>query len=362
MKVLISGGGTGGHVFPAIAIADAVRSINPETEILFVGALGKLEMQKVPQAGYKIIGLPIRGFQRKLSLQNIKLIYSLVKSLWMSMEIIRTFKPDVVVGVGGYASGPILKMAAWKKIPILIQEQNSFPGVTNKLMAKAAKKICVAFEGLEKYFEKSKIAITGNPVRKDLINDVDSSRARMHFGLDPNIKTVGIFGGSLGARSINEAVLHIADKMEDENIQWLWQTGSLYYEQLSKHSLAEKKNVKILPFIDKMDFAYAASDIIVSRAGALTIAELCVKAKPSILIPSPNVAEDHQRKNAEAMLKKNAARMILDANAKSDLWKQIIELLDSEELKNEMKMALKKLARPNAALDIAKEVIELTKV
>ncbi len=361
MNVLISGGGTGGHVFPAIAIADAIRSIKPETEILFVGALGKLEMQKVPDAGYRIIGLPIRGLQRRLSLQNIKLIYSLCKSLWMSASIIKSFKPDVVVGVGGYASGPVLKLASWKKKPIVIQEQNSFPGVTNRLMAMSAEKICVAFDGLEKYFDKSKIVITGNPVRKDLIQIADPSIARIHFGLDPNKKTIGIFGGSLGARSINEAMLHIADKMQDQNIQWLWQTGSLYYQELTQHASAKLNNVKMLPFIDRMDFAYAASDIVVSRAGALTLAELCVQAKPSILIPSPNVAEDHQRKNAEAMLSKHAAKMILDHEAKEKLWNELYELLQDESLRSKMKLELKKLARPDAAKDIATEIINLVK-
>lgn len=361
MKVLISGGGTGGHVFPAIAIADAVKFLRPDAEILFVGALGKLEMQKVPEAGYRIIGLPIKGLQRKQRMKNIKLFFHVVKSLWISSRILRSFKPDVVVGVGGYASGPILSVASWKSNQILIQEQNSYPGITNRLMANAAKKICVAFEGLEKYFEKKKIVLTGNPVRKDLLNEVDPVIARKHFSLDPFIKTVGIFGGSLGAKSINEAVLLMEDNMKSENIQWLWQTGSLYYNDLSKHPLANRSNVKMLAFIDRMDYAYAACDIVISRAGALTLAELCVKAMPSILIPSPNVAEDHQRKNAEAMIKLGAAKMILDAEVNGKLWKAIIELLNNESVKNEMKVGLKKLARPNAAIDIAKELIKMVR-
>jgi UDP-N-acetylglucosamine--N-acetylmuramyl-(pentapeptide) pyrophosphoryl-undecaprenol N-acetylglucosamine transferase len=361
MRVLISGGGTGGHVFPAIAIADAVRSIQPDAEILFVGALGKLEMHKVPAAGYDIIGLPIRGFQRKWSMQNIKLIFNLCKSLWMSFGIIRNFNPQVVVGVGGYASGPVLRVASWKNKPILIQEQNSYPGITNRIMSKAAKIICVAFEGLEKYFDKNKIAFTGNPVRKDLVNEVNTTAARNHFGLDPSKITVGIFGGSLGARSINDGIVHLKDKIKDANVQWLWQTGSLYYDELSKHELANTSNVKMLPFIDRMDYAYAACDIVVARAGALTLAELCVQAKPSILVPSPNVAEDHQRKNAEALVMKGAAKMILDAAMKTELWNEIMKLINDDSARNQMKLELKKMAKPNAANDIANEILKLVK-
>jgi UDP-N-acetylglucosamine--N-acetylmuramyl-(pentapeptide) pyrophosphoryl-undecaprenol N-acetylglucosamine transferase len=359
MKVLISGGGTGGHVFPAIAIADAIRSIKPDTEILFVGAKGKLEMHKVPEAGYRIVGLPIRGFQRKLSLQNLKLIYNLGKSLWLSFGIIKKFKPDVVLGVGGYASGPVLRVASWKNIPVMIQEQNSFPGVTNKILAKSAKIICVAFDGLEKYFDKTKIRVTGNPVRKDLVHEPDCVQARVYFGLDPKKKTIGIFGGSLGAKSINEAVLGMSEQIKNENIQWLWQTGNLYYDDLSKLDLSKNSKVKMLAFIDRMDYAYAACDLVVSRAGALTLAELCVQSKPAILIPSPNVAEDHQRKNAEAMVFNKAAKMILDSEAKNKLWDEIIELLNNEPMRKQMKVELTKMAKPDAAHDIANELIHM---
>jgi UDP-N-acetylglucosamine--N-acetylmuramyl-(pentapeptide) pyrophosphoryl-undecaprenol N-acetylglucosamine transferase len=359
MKVLISGGGTGGHVFPALAIADALKKINPQTEILFVGALGKLEMNKVPAAGYSIIGLPVRGIQRKWSLKNISVIYNLIKSLWMSFGIIRSFKPELVVGVGGYASGPVMQVASWMNKPVLIQEQNSYPGITNKLMAKAAKKICVAFNGMEQFFDKNKIVITGNPVRKDLIQKQNKSEAHLHFGLDPTKKTVGIFGGSLGARSINDAMLHLTNEFDKMDIQWLWQTGNLYFENLSQHLIAKKRNVKMLSFIDRMDYAYAACDIVVARAGALTLAELCVQNKPCILVPSPNVAEDHQTKNAKTLVSQGAARMISDAQLRNELLPQVMDLLNDEMACKEIQNNLQKLAKPDAANNIAIEIIKL---
>ncbi len=357
MKVLISGGGTGGHVFPAIAIADALTGIESSTEILFVGAKGKMEMTKVPEAGYKIIGLPIRGFNRKLSLQNFLLPFYLLKSLWTSWSIIRNFKPDIVVGVGGYASGAILKMASWFKKPIVIQEQNSYPGITNRLMAKAAVKIFVAFDGLENYFDKHKIVVSGNPLRNSLNENVDSSVAKQYFGLNPLTKTVGVFGGSLGAKSINESILTIIDSLKAENIQLIWQTGNLYFQSITSDARVHDKRFKILGFVDRMDLAYSACDLIISRAGALTLSELCLRSKPAILIPSPNVVEDHQRKNAEAMVKVNAARMILDADSHLQLWSQIKQLLYNESVLTEMKLNLARLAKPNAANHIANEII-----
>ncbi|MBK9220927.1 MAG: undecaprenyldiphospho-muramoylpentapeptide beta-N-acetylglucosaminyltransferase [Saprospiraceae bacterium] len=363
MKLLISGGGTGGHVFPAIAIADAVKSLVPDVEILFVGALGKIEMQKVPEAGYRIIGLPIRGIQRNLSIENVKLVYRLMKCMWMAKNILKEFQPDVVVGVGGYASGPMLRMASWFTIPILIQEQNSYPGITNRLLAKAAQKICVAFEGMENYFQKNKIILTGNPVRTAFKAQHDRVEARTYFGLEKSKFTIGVFGGSLGARAMNDAIISMSLNISERNdIQWIWQTGSMYAEEMKKSSLATATNVKMLPFVDRIDIAYSACDLVVARAGALTLAELCILGTPCILVPSPNVAEDHQRKNAEAITGKGAAKMILDADLKNCLWNEIIKLLENSEEREKMSFELKQLAKPDADLNIAKAILTLVKV
>jgi len=358
MKLLISGGGTGGHVFPAIAIADAVKNLNPEAEILFVGALGKLEMTKVPEAGYKIIGLPIRGLQRKWSLENLKLVYRLIKSLWMSFKIINKFKPDVVLGVGGYASGPVLRIASWLGFNTMIQEQNSYPGITNKILSKASSKIFVAFSGMDKYFNESKIVLTGNPVRQDLTlikNKLDGLR---YFNLEPNKITIGVLGGSLGAGAINQTMLNCYDAiLERSDIQWIWQAGAIYQKKISEHPISNCNAVKVLPFIDRMDLFYAACDLIVSRAGALTLAELSLTGKPCILIPSPNVAEDHQRKNAEAFVENEAAIMIEEVDLNEAVWKNIMDLVENESKRMHMSEQLKKLSKPDAANEIARYII-----
>lgn len=359
MKLLISGGGTGGHVFPAIAIADAVRYLNPEVDILFVGALGKLEMSKVPEAGYKIIGLPIRGFQRKLSIENLKFGFRLVKSMWMAFQIINKFKPDVVLGVGGYASGPVLRIASWLGTTTMIQEQNSYPGITNKLLSKAASKIFVAFNGMDKFFEKSKLIFTGNPVRKDLIHIKDKSEGLQHFNLQAGNITIGVLGGSLGAGAINQAMLNCYDSiLKRTDIQWIWQTGELYKDKIAAHPISNCKQVNVLAFIDRMDLFYAACDIVVSRAGALTLAELSVQAKPCLLIPSPNVAEDHQRKNAQAFVEAGAAAMIEDVDLATKFWNGIVSLTEDQDKRKQMSEQLIKISKPKAAQEIAGYIVD----
>jgi UDP-N-acetylglucosamine--N-acetylmuramyl-(pentapeptide) pyrophosphoryl-undecaprenol N-acetylglucosamine transferase len=361
MKVLISGGGTGGHIFPAIAIADALQTLDRTIEILFVGAKGKMEMKKIPESGYKIIGLPIRGFNRKFSFQNFVLPIYILRSLWKAMSILRSFKPDVVVGVGGYASGAILKAASWLRKPIVIQEQNSYPGITNRIMSKDASRIFVAFDGMESYFDKDKIVHSGNPVRQNLSHHIEKKQARMYFGLDPDMKTIGVFGGSLGARSVNDAILSIVDKFKENQIQLIWQTGSIYFNKIQEDLKVKDKHIVILDFIDRMDMAYSACDFVISRAGALTLSELCLRVKPAILVPSPNVVEDHQRKNAEAMLKSNAARMILDSELDKCLWPEIKKLIDDKDLILKLETNLSKLAKPDAAIEIAREIINIAK-
>ena len=291
-KVIISGGGTGGHIFPAIAIANALQKRLPDLEILFIGAQGRMEMEKVPKAGYRIEGLPIAGLQRSLSLKNLSLPFKVINSLMKATSIIKSFKPDVVVGVGGYASGPVLFAAALKGIPTLIQEQNSYAGITNKILGKRARKICVAYEGMDKFFAKDKIVITGNPVRKDILDLAGKKPAgQKYFGLDANRKTILIIGGSLGARTINESVLAGLNELVAADVQLLWQAGNRYYESVAKAVMGYEEKVKVKEFIERMDLAYAVADLVISRAGALSIAELCVTGKPSVLVPSPNVAE-----------------------------------------------------------------------
>jgi len=332
MKVIISGGGTGGHVYPAIAIANALKEKGVK-DILFVGANGKLEMEKVPKAGYPIEGLNIRGFHRTRKWRNILFPFRLLGSLIKAKTIIDKFGPDIVIGVGGYASGPILKIAQLKKIPTVIQEQNSYPGVTNKLLAKGVSKIFVAYKGMEKFFPQEKVVFSGNPVRKDL-GDIEHLKqdAYKHFGLDPQKKTVFVFGGSLGARTINEAIA-AKDEMitATKDVQFLWQVGKGYHEVYKDIDLAKSPQVTVLPFIDRMDMAYSISDVIVCRAGALTISELMIVGKPAILVPSPNVAEDHQTKNAMALVKEDAALMVDDKNAKEALVNRAMELLKDQE-------------------------------
>ena len=359
MKVIIAGGGTGGHVFPAIAIANALRKIDPEIEILFVGAQGKLEMEKVPAAGYKIIGLWISGFQRKLTLKNLSFPFKLIHSLIKSRKIISSFKPDVVVGVGGYASGPILKAANQKGIPTIIQEQNSYAGVTNKLLAESAAAICVAYEGMDKFFPKDKIVLTGNPVRSDVAQiEGKKSEACKVLGLDPNKKTIVILGGSGGALTLNVAIKNGFGFLKvHEELQVLWQCGKFYFENYKDCESAKLLNVKIMPFIERMDFAYAVADVIVARSGALTVSELCLVGKPVILIPSPNVAEDHQTKNALALVENNAAIMVKDRDAREKLLTSAHQLLENHDKCRAMSIQIGLLGKLEAASDIANIIL-----
>jgi len=362
MKIIISGGGSGGHVYPAIAIANALKEKGVK-DILFVGAENKIEMEKVPKAGYPIEGLWISGLHRQRRYRNILFPFKLVSSLLKAKKIIDKFKPDVVVGVGGFASGPVLKVAQIKGIPTLIQEQNSYPGITNKLLAKNASKICVAYDGMTKYFQKEKIKITGNPVRKDLL-DLKGLRkeALNYFDLVQNKKTLLIFGGSLGARSINKAIAHQKPLIEqNDEVQLLWQVGKIYYDEYKNSPISKLTNVKILPFIDRMDLAYSVADLIVCRAGALTISEISLVGKPSVFVPSPNVAEDHQTKNAKALTDKNAAVLVVDNEANEGLVPTALKLLRDTKAQKSLSQNLLLLGRPNAREDIANEIIKLVK-
>jgi UDP-N-acetylglucosamine--N-acetylmuramyl-(pentapeptide) pyrophosphoryl-undecaprenol N-acetylglucosamine transferase len=359
-RIIIGGGGTGGHIFPAIAIADAIKLIAPETEILFVGANHKLEMEKVPEAGYEIIGLPVAGLQRRLTYKNVTFVFKLLSSMIKSARIINNFKPDLALGVGGYASGPILKAAARKNIPIVIQEQNSYAGLTNKLLSRKAEKVFVAYEGMERFFPKVSIVFTGNPIRQDINELLDKREdAQRFFDLDKTKKTVLIIGGSLGARTINMSILNEIEKLP-ENMQILWQTGKLYFNEiLDNPNINKNENVQIMPFIKRMDLAYSAADIIVSRAGAGTISELALVGKPVILIPSPNVAEDHQTKNAIALVEKNAAIHIKDKEAPEKLFNEMIRLAGDEKLMKTLSANIKELAIPDSARRIAEEILKL---
>jgi len=361
LKVILSGGGTGGHIFPAVAIANEIKKLVPQAEILFVGALGKMEMEKVPAAGYKIIGLPIAGLQRKFTLANLKLPFLIIRSLLLTRKIINDFKPDVVVGTGGYASGPLLRAATSRGIPALIQEQNSYAGITNKILSKKASKICVAYDGMENYFPKEKIILTGNPIRQD-ITDVSGKRneALAYFKLDPSKKTVVVIGGSLGAKAINESMGEGLKRIADANIQLVWQTGKIYFQ--TGQAQAEQfmgKNITAHEFISRMDLAYAAADVVVSRAGAGAISELCLVQKPSILVPLPSAAEDHQTKNAMALVNKQAAVLVKDKEARTDLVEAAIELIKNENHQKQLIANIKMMAYPNSTNVIAKEVIKL---
>jgi UDP-N-acetylglucosamine--N-acetylmuramyl-(pentapeptide) pyrophosphoryl-undecaprenol N-acetylglucosamine transferase len=361
MRVLISGGGTGGHVFPAIAIADAVKAALPGAEFLFVGAQGKLEMEKVPKAGYRIEGLWISGVQRKLTLRNLLVPFKLVASLLKARRLIREFRPDVAVGVGGYASGPTLEMACRMGVPALIQEQNSYAGATNRLLGAKVDRICVAYEGMERYFPAEKIVLTGNPVR-DVIRNSRATREEglAFFGLDPNKHTILVVGGSLGARSLNEAMAQqTALLAENPQAQVLWQCGALYIERFGECETARLPQVRIMPFIDRMDLAYAAADLIVSRAGALAISELCLVGKPAVLVPSPNVAEDHQTKNALALVQKDAAILVKDAEADQLIMRKALEILNDTSKANTLGKNILSLAKPSAAEDIAEQILQL---
>jgi UDP-N-acetylglucosamine--N-acetylmuramyl-(pentapeptide) pyrophosphoryl-undecaprenol N-acetylglucosamine transferase len=360
-KIIISGGGTGGHIFPAIAIANALKSIEPDIKILFVGAEGKIEMEKVPSAGYLIKSLPIRGFVRSFSLTNFKVLKGLIDSLLKSRKIIKEFKPDVAVGVGGYASGPLVFMAGRLKVPTLIQEQNSYAGITNKLLAKKAKKICVAYDNMDKFFDANKIIKTGNPVRKDLYSmHISKDKANEFFHLISRKKTILILGGSGGARTINEAVIKNLELIEQSDIQFIWQTGKFYYQKsVDAAKKYSSNNIRIFDFINEMDYAFAVADIVITRAGAGTISELCLLKKASILVPSPNVAEDHQTKNAMALVEKEAAIMINDVSAIEHLIPSSIILAQNENEIKKLSENIFKMAIVDSDMIIAKEILKL---
>jgi UDP-N-acetylglucosamine--N-acetylmuramyl-(pentapeptide) pyrophosphoryl-undecaprenol N-acetylglucosamine transferase len=360
-KIIISGGGTGGHIFPAIAIADALRKLDPATEILFVGANGRMEMEKVPAAGYKIIGLDIQGIQRKSVWKNIMFPVKLIKSVIRSLKIIREFNPDAVVGVGGYASGPLLFAASLKDVPYLIQEQNSYAGITNKWLGKKAKKICVAFDGMEKFFPFKKIIKTGNPIRKESVNIAGKHMQALElYKLSAFKKTILVIGGSQGARTINNSIMAGLDKVIAADVQIIWQTGKFYYKGIiEKLGNGPHPDVQINEFLHRMDLAYAAADVIISRAGAGTIAELCVVKKPVILVPSPNVAEDHQTKNAWALVNEHAAIMIADSEAGAALVDTALALLNDKDMRKKLGENIGKMAMPDADEVIAKEVMKL---
>lgn len=358
--MIISGGGTGGHVFPAIAIAGALKDREEGIELLFVGANGKMEMEKVPEAGYAIKGLWISGLQRRLTWSNLLFPLKLITSLIKAGTIIRTFKPDVAVGVGGYASGPLLYMAARKGIPCLIQEQNSYPGITNKLLAKKVGKVCVAYEGMERFFPKDTLVLTGNPVRKNVLQQVNRQEAAAHFGLDPGKKTLLVVGGSLGARTINEALVGGLEKIARSGYQLIWQTGRFYYKEMTERSRGHmNERLQLLEFINRMDYAYSMADVVISRAGAIAISELCLVKKPVILVPSANVAEDHQTKNARALTDRKAARMVTDAEATEKLVDEALALLDDEQQQQELSTYIAVMGQPDAAAKIAEEVLKL---
>ena len=359
-KIILSGGGTGGHIYPAIAIANELKSRFPDAEFLFVGAKDRMEMEKVPQAGYAIKGLWISGIQRQLTLKNLMFPFKLISSLWNARSIVNTFKPDVAIGTGGFASGPLLQVAASKKVPCLIQEQNSYPGVTNKVLAKKAKKICVAYDGLERFFPKDKIIKTGNPVRSSLL-DIESKtvEAKDFFNLKHGKKTLLVLGGSLGSRRINELIEKELEFFQMQNIQVIWQCGKLYYQQYKIYN--NTKDVQVYEFLNNMDFAYAAADFVISRAGASSVSELCIVGKPVIFIPSPNVAEDHQTKNAMAIVNQNAALIIKEEDLDVDFQSAFSKLSTSSERQKELGENIKKLALVNATNQIADEVEKLLK-
>lgn len=356
MKIIISGGGTGGHIFPAISIANALKSENPETEILFVGASGKMEMQRVPQAGYTIIGLPIRGFQRGRYMQNISALFLLFISIFKALFVLLKHKPKAVIGVGGYASGAIGFVASLLRIPVILQEQNSYAGITNKLLSKKASKICVAYKGMERFFPKDKIALTGNPVRKNLFETRNKQQVYQSFGFDNSKKTLLIVGGSLGAKSINVAMKKNLEHFANSDIQVLWQAGKLYYSNLISELGELPKNIKILEFIDDMNAVYTIADLVITRAGAGTISELCLLGKSCIFVPSPNVSEDHQTKNAMALVTENAGEIIKDSDIQIQIATRALELIKDESKLTEYATNIKKLAFKDSDKKIVKEI------
>jgi UDP-N-acetylglucosamine--N-acetylmuramyl-(pentapeptide) pyrophosphoryl-undecaprenol N-acetylglucosamine transferase len=357
-RFIISGGGTGGHVFPALAVANELRLQFGNPEILFVGAKGKMEMTKVPENGYKIIGLNIRGLQRSLSFSNLLFPFRLISSLFKARSIIKEFRPDVAIGFGGYASAPVLWVAAQMGVPTIIQEQNSYAGIANKILGKKAFKICVAYEEMDKYFSKDKIVLTGNPVRKEIMNlENKKSEAISYFELDPSRKTLLVLGGSLGARSINESIIGNLQTLAESGIQMIWQTGQIYYEEMiSRSARINFPEIRIHKFLDRIDLAYSAADVVIARAGALTIAELCVAGKASILVPSPNVAEDHQTRNANYLAARDAALMIPDKEAVRKLVRQALELLNNTDKQEQLKTNSSAMAKTDAAREIVEQL------
>lgn len=366
-RIIISGGGTGGHIYPALAIANALRSMHSDTEILFVGAEGRMEMQKVPEAGYKIIGLWISGIQRKLTIDNLAFPVKLVSSSVKAFKVLNEFKPQAAVGVGGFASGPLLYAASVKHIPSLLQEQNSYAGLTNKMLAGQVQKICVAHPGMEKFFPEEKIVFTGNPVRQEIVdmaqNGLSQKRAEAmeYFGLDPQKKTLLVIGGSLGARTLNNSMIANIQQFVDAQVQVIWQSGKFYYEEMQQRleAIPNHEGIQLREFLNRMDLAYAASDVVISRAGALSISELALVKKPVIFVPSPNVAEDHQRKNAEALVREDAAQMVTDAEASTKLTEATLALLTNEAQQQLLMQNIDQWARPGAAQHIAREVVNL---
>lgn len=356
-RFILSGGGTGGHIYPAIAIANELKKRHPNAEFLFVGAKDKMEMEKVPQAGYKIEGLWISGLQRKLTLKNLMFPIKLISSLLRARNIVKRFRPDVAIGTGGFASGPLLRMAATSRVPCVLQEQNSYAGITNKLLAGKADAICVAYDNMEKFFPQEKIIKTGNPVRSDLVNlNVDRIEAIQFFGLDPNKKTVLVIGGSLGARRINQLIAKELGFFGQKGIQLLWQCGKLYYDEYKKF---DSENIAVKAFLNKMDYAYAAADIIISRAGAGSVSELCLVGKPVIFIPSPNVTEDHQTKNAKALVNKEAALLLKENELDEKFEETLSELMNSNSIQDSLGTNIKKLALPKATEHIVDEIEKL---
>lgn len=361
-RIIISGGGTGGHIYPAIAIAHALKEMQPDVELLFVGALGKMEMEKVPKAGFPIVGLPVVGLQRSLSPANFLFPIRLLKSLRKAAQIIKDFQPQVAVGVGGFASGPLLQMASLKGIPTLIQEQNSHAGLTNKLLARKAARICVAYPDMEKFFPKNKILLTGNPVRQDILELEGKRNTGMeHFGLDPEKKTLFVMGGSLGAKTINESIVTNLAALAEQNIQVVWQTGKLFIDEARRKiaALGLGQQIKAFEFIYEMDLAYAVADLVVSRAGALSVSEICLAGKPSILVPYPYAAEDHQTSNARALVERKAALMVADSQAGELLYDTIVKLTNDPSLREELSQNCRPLGFPDASRRIAAEILKL---
>ena len=357
LKFIVSGGGTGGHIFPAISIANALKERYPDAEILFVGAQGKMEMERVPAAGYRILGLPVAGFDRKNLFKNISVVSKLLKSMNLAKRIVKNFAPDMAIGVGGYASGPTLRAAAAKNIPTLLQEQNSYAGVTNKLLAKNASVICVAYEGMERFFPKEKIVLTGNPTRQDLyVSDEKREEAYAHFGLKPNKKTILMVGGSLGARTLNDSIVGAFDIIRDADVQVIWQCGKYYYNEMQElqNKGVVPENVKLMDFVSRMDLAYSVADLIISRAGAGSISEFSLLKKPVVLVPSPNVSEDHQTQNALALVKKDAAVMITDGEAREKLFPEALSLVGNNEKLGTLSDNIAKMAQ----LDSAKRIVD----